>query len=433
MADLAFVGARPAALDVRVRHAARRAAPTVRRTVSAALRTGGEPIPADARTARSPPSVVLLLDVAGRWRPTPRVAALRARGGGRADPGRGVRPRHPTHPSDPPAGAARSRSAFRRTACGGRLDRGVPGWGRACGSSTTCGGCGVWPGRGRGDPVRRLGPGRSRGARRADGPAGAGGPSTGLGEPAQGRAVWRPWPGDGAALPTSTSSSRGIAVESLVALAEPCARPGRVSNTRPGQEVAADEGSARRLSNAGPGANGRRVAVWSAPRDQSPRRRGPGPMVVSDQGEVAGSVSGGCVEGAVVTTALEILNGERESVASSPSATPTTRCSRSVSPAGARSTCSSNRSTGSADDGGGSLRRVAGCFVSRGADRLRWPRLSPARSVGAQAAGRATRSRRLASLGDADLDRVVVRDAPGELEAGSLVATMARRRGRARK
>jgi xanthine dehydrogenase accessory factor len=35
-------------------------------------------------------------------------------------------------------------------------------------------------------------------------------------------------------------------------------------------------------------------------------------MVVNDAGEVAGSVSGGCVEGAVVTAALEVLRGERE-------------------------------------------------------------------------------------------------------------------------
>lgn len=32
-------------------------------------------------------------------------------------------------------------------------------------------------------------------------------------------------------------------------------------------------------------------------------------MAVSDDGEVAGSVSGGCVEGAVVTEALAILEG----------------------------------------------------------------------------------------------------------------------------
>ena len=38
-------------------------------------------------------------------------------------------------------------------------------------------------------------------------------------------------------------------------------------------------------------------------------------MAVADNGEVAGSVSGGCVEGAVVTEALDILTtGERRTV-----------------------------------------------------------------------------------------------------------------------
>ena len=38
-------------------------------------------------------------------------------------------------------------------------------------------------------------------------------------------------------------------------------------------------------------------------------------MAVSDNGEVAGSVSGGCVEGAVVTEALQVLeSGERKLV-----------------------------------------------------------------------------------------------------------------------
>src|SRR4029077_5559023 len=43
----------------------------------------------------------------------------------------------------------------------------------------------------------------------------------------------------------------------------------------------------------------------------SPREAGAA-MAVSESSEVAGSVSGGCVEGAVVAAALEILGGERE-------------------------------------------------------------------------------------------------------------------------
>ncbi len=51
-------------------------------------------------------------------------------------------------------------------------------------------------------------------------------------------------------------------------------------------------------------------------------------MAVNEDGEVAGSVSGGCVEGAVVTEALDIL-ADRRRGAWSPSATPTTRPSPS--------------------------------------------------------------------------------------------------------
>src|SRR4249919_3648475 len=43
----------------------------------------------------------------------------------------------------------------------------------------------------------------------------------------------------------------------------------------------------------------------------SPREAGAA-MAVSESSEVAGSVSGGCVEGAVVEAALEILGGERD-------------------------------------------------------------------------------------------------------------------------
>jgi len=60
-------------------------------------------------------------------------------------------------------------------------------------------------------------------------------------------------------------------------------------------------------------AAGRRVAVARVVGVEGSGPRDPGAtMVVNDAGEVAGSVSGGCVEGAVVEAALEVLRGERE-------------------------------------------------------------------------------------------------------------------------
>jgi xanthine dehydrogenase accessory factor len=58
---------------------------------------------------------------------------------------------------------------------------------------------------------------------------------------------------------------------------------------------------------------GKRVAVARVISLDGSGPRDPGAaMVVNEDGEVAGSVSGGCVEGAVVTEALSILSGERE-------------------------------------------------------------------------------------------------------------------------
>jgi xanthine dehydrogenase accessory factor len=56
---------------------------------------------------------------------------------------------------------------------------------------------------------------------------------------------------------------------------------------------------------------GKRVAVARVVGVDGSGPRLPGAtMVVSETGEVAGSVSGGCVEGAVVTEALEVLAGD---------------------------------------------------------------------------------------------------------------------------
>ena len=62
--------------------------------------------------------------------------------------------------------------------------------------------------------------------------------------------------------------------------------------------------------------NGTRVALARVVDIEGSGPRMPGAaMAVSEDGEVAGSVSGGCVESAVVTEALEILtSGDRRMV-----------------------------------------------------------------------------------------------------------------------
>jgi xanthine dehydrogenase accessory factor len=59
-------------------------------------------------------------------------------------------------------------------------------------------------------------------------------------------------------------------------------------------------------------ASGRRVAIARVVDIEGSGPREPGAaMAVNDEGEVAGSVSGGCVEGAVVGEALGVLHGDR--------------------------------------------------------------------------------------------------------------------------
>ena len=59
--------------------------------------------------------------------------------------------------------------------------------------------------------------------------------------------------------------------------------------------------------------SGARVALARVVDVEGSGPRGPGAaMAVNERGEVAGSVSGGCVEGAVVTEALAILAGQAE-------------------------------------------------------------------------------------------------------------------------
>jgi len=75
-------------------------------------------------------------------------------------------------------------------------------------------------------------------------------------------------------------------------------------------------------------AAGRRVAIARVIGVEGSGPRDPGAtMAVSEDGEVAGSVSGGCVEGAVVAEALRGPRGVRPGCALS--AIPTTRPSPS--------------------------------------------------------------------------------------------------------
>jgi xanthine dehydrogenase accessory factor len=58
--------------------------------------------------------------------------------------------------------------------------------------------------------------------------------------------------------------------------------------------------------------DGQRVAIARVVGLDGSGPRDPGAaMAISEAGEVAGSVSGGCVEGAVVTEALAVLRNER--------------------------------------------------------------------------------------------------------------------------
>lgn len=59
-------------------------------------------------------------------------------------------------------------------------------------------------------------------------------------------------------------------------------------------------------------ADGKRVAIARVVDTEGSGPREPGAaMAVNEAGEVAGSVSGGCVEGAVVSEALGVLHGDR--------------------------------------------------------------------------------------------------------------------------
>jgi xanthine dehydrogenase accessory factor len=164
-------------------------------------------------------------------------------------------------------------------------------------------------------------------------------------------------------------------------------------------------------------AAGRRIALARVVDIEGSGPRDPGAtMAVNEDGEVAGSVSGGCVEGAVVTEALDILgSGERRMV-----------------------------SFGFSDDEAFAVGLTCGGTVHLFVEPLDW--WAPPPSELFESLGDALRGNRpvalatviegphlgakllvgpsrepIGSLGDPDLDRVVGRDALGELEAGTTI------------
>jgi xanthine dehydrogenase accessory factor len=156
---------------------------------------------------------------------------------------------------------------------------------------------------------------------------------------------------------------------------------------------------------------GRRVALARVVDVEGSGPRLPGAaMAVNDQGEVAGSVSGGCVEGAVVTEALALLEGNRTG-----------------------QICT----FGYSDDDAFAVGLTCGGTIHLFLEELDWwdrfdrvaaaiTAETPVAMATVVAGPNAGRSMVVepgvapdASLGDDDLDRVVVRDVVAELDAGT--------------
>jgi xanthine dehydrogenase accessory factor len=173
-------------------------------------------------------------------------------------------------------------------------------------------------------------------------------------------------------------------------------------------------------------AEGRQVAIARVVDLEGSGPRAPGAaMAVSDQGEVLGSVSGGCVEGAVVQAALDVLDGDERPVLS----------------------------FGFSDDDAFAVGLTCGgtiqLFLEPLAELTVYDQLAEAVRAGVPVAlatvisGPAAGSTMLVgaggdtalggTLGDPELDRVVTRDAAGELAIGSTRVRRYGPRGEARR
>lgn len=155
-------------------------------------------------------------------------------------------------------------------------------------------------------------------------------------------------------------------------------------------------------------AAGKRVAVARVVDIEGSAPRDPGAaMAVNEDSEVAGSVSGGCVEGAVLTEGLSVLEKGKPKLVT----------------------------YGIADDDAFAVGLTCGgtihIFIAppdpldeainaalRTGEPAALATIIEGPGIGARLLVRPGEAEPIGSLGDADLDRVVIRDALGELEAG---------------
>ena len=176
-------------------------------------------------------------------------------------------------------------------------------------------------------------------------------------------------------------------------------------------------------------AAGKRVALARVVDIEGSGPRDPGAaMAVNEDGEVAGSVSGGCVEGAVVTEALDVLAHRR---AAAGHLRLQRRRGLRRRPDLRRHHPPVHRTAGLVMRVRRDLRRARGGAAGRPAGGARRPS-SRARTWGPSCSSVPTRRSRVGSLGDPDLDRVVGRDALGELEAGTTIVRHYGEHGEAR-
>ena len=241
---------------------------------------------------------------AARWRPTPtRCCASRTPPPGRRGARhRGVHARHPADPGHPGAGrtATRTRRWPRSPAAVPGLVRRHPARRAAAGVPRPLGAARHGPRRGRRDPVRRLGARRPGRCSATDGAGCTAGRTGWCGQPAQGRPGFAPLAG---------GHGRGAAARGrLRRRAQPggagAAGGGRRREWRCAQCVTFS--AALRSLVRQPG---QPVRAGHRRRDVGAARRGPRARRwrSSPDGEVVGSVSGGCVEGAVYELAQEVL------------------------------------------------------------------------------------------------------------------------------